>query len=71
MGWRRLVPVGIKRRGSGNSADIRMNYAIILSIPLYLSAAIHSLVSGRPAFAGVWFCYAAANAFMVYAESVK
>ena len=48
-----------------------MNYAIILSIPLYLSAAIHSLVSGRPAFAGVWFCYAAANAFMVYAESVK
>lgn len=45
-----------------------MNWPVVVSIPIYLSAAVYSLISGNLAFAGVWVCYAAANAFMVYAE---
>jgi len=45
-----------------------MNYFVLFSVPLYIGASINSLVNGNYPMASVWFCYAAANGFLTYAE---
>jgi hypothetical protein len=46
----------------------RMNWFVVASVPLYIGASITSLVNGNYAMSGAWFCWATANAFLVYAE---
>lgn len=45
-----------------------MNYFALTSVPLYVGAGITSWLHGNVGMAGMWMCYAAANAFLVYAE---
>jgi hypothetical protein len=45
-----------------------MNYFVLASIPLYLGAAVNSLINGHNMMAGAWACYALANAFLMFVE---
>lgn len=46
-----------------------MNYFAAASVPLYLGAGITSFLNGNLSMAGMWTCYAIANACLVYAET--
>lgn len=39
---------------------------LVLGVLLYLWISVASYMIGKPALAGMWFCYAIANAFMVW-----
>jgi hypothetical protein len=45
-----------------------MNWFALASVPLYLGAGITAFLRGNWPMAGVWSCYAIANAFLVYSE---
>ena len=59
--------LGRLSRVLGHSGN-RMNYFVLASIPLYLGAAINSLMNGNRMMAGAWMCYATANAFLMFVE---
>lgn len=58
----------MKRMANHNRTREHMNYFVLASVPLYIGAGITSLVNGNYPMAAVWSCYAAANAFLLFAE---
>ena len=48
--------------------DSNVNYFVLASVPLYFGASIDSYLRGHEGMAGVWFCYAMANALLCYVE---
>jgi len=46
-----------------------INWFAATSVPLYLGAGITSYIHGNKFMAGMWTCYAIANAFLVLHEA--